>query len=265
MNNFCIFFKQPFYEKEEYNNCIKYFDVYQSRMLIPKNNIVICRYSMYPYYLELENDLKYNNSKLINSYYEYKFIASFDYYDVVKNYTPKTWFEQNFHLCNYDGPFVVKGKTKSKKENWNQLMFAETKEKALDIAKQLRMFEENNEGIIFREYIPLKTFEKGINGIPFSNEWRFFFLKNNLIDFGYYWSIAENIDHKIKNNGIEFAKNIANIIKDYCTFFVLDIAETINGDWILIEINEGQNSGLSTIDPDSFYSKLFKAMNQISF
>jgi hypothetical protein len=37
---------------------------------------------------------------------------------------------------------------------------------------------------------------------------------------------------------------------------VLDIAETEKGDWILIEMNDAQMSGLSMNDPQMLYKRL---------
>ena len=55
--------------KEEQTICAKHFKTVQSRSDAEniKNKIVIGRYSVLPFYKELENDLSYFNSKLINS------------------------------------------------------------------------------------------------------------------------------------------------------------------------------------------------------
>lgn len=50
--------------------------------------------------------------------------------------------------------------------------------------------------ILYREYIPLETFDVAIGGCPITNEWRFFCYKDKILSWGYYWSIA---DQKIKD------------------------------------------------------------------
>ena len=45
-------------------------------------------------------------------------------------------------------------------------------------------------------------------------------------------------------------------------FFVMDIARTAEGKWIIIELNDGQQSGLSNVDPEELYSNLAKALKK---
>ena len=74
------------------------------------------------------------------------------------------------------------------------------------------------------------------------------------------WGIAENTDIKLDDEGYEFAKKVGRIAADYVNFYVLDIAQKENGDWVLIEVNDGQMSGLSEIDPHELYSNLKKLL-----
>ena len=77
-----------------------------------------------------------------------------------------------------------------------------------------------------------------------------------MIAGGYYWSIAENIPQELPNEATVLAKNLAQIACKYANFFVLDIAKTQTGEWKLVEINDGCQSGLSCISADKLYSNL---------
>ena len=114
----------------------------------------------------------------------------------------------------------------------------------------------SQQGLCVREYVELKTFEYGINNLPITNEWRFFFYGENLLSYGYYWSFASNKPKEIDPRAISLAKEIASIVKNKINFFVIDVAETKDGDWILIELNDGQMSGLSDNDPHVLYSSI---------
>jgi hypothetical protein len=46
------------------------------------------------------------------------------------------------------------------------------------------------------------------------------------------------------------------------TYYVIDVAKTAAGKWILIELNDGQMSGLSDNDPDVLYSNLKKSLKE---
>ena len=256
-----ILYRAASTDKEEVVAMQKHFATTPNRTNC-KNQLVIPRYSCLPYYRELEEDLKHNNCEIINTYRQHQWIANFDYYYDLKEYTPETWDFSNFYKSDYQGPFVVKGRTNSRKHQWNSLMFAETRDRAIHIACEL-----GNDGlicdqeIIFRKYIPLKTFEVGLNGMRFANEWRCFYYKTQRLTCGYYWSTADDLASPyITKQGLDLADKIAEVAAQHVNFFVLDVAETESGDWILIEINDGSMSGLSENDPNVLYENLHKEL-----
>lgn len=254
-----ILFRKSFDFENELQIAQQYHTVYESRSLC-HDDTVIGRYSVLPYYQELEKDLLYKKAKLINSYTQHRWIANFEYYNVgvLKAFTFPTWTDDDFHTCKEPGPFVVKGRTNSRKHQWNTHMFAADRASAARIGAELCNDPLLGEqGILYRKYIPLETFEEGINGLPFTNEWRFFFFKQNLLTYGYYWSQAENANKQIiPVDGVKFAQFIAKTVKNYVNFFVLDVAKTQTGAWILVEINDGQMSGLGMCDPHELYRNL---------
>jgi hypothetical protein len=82
-----------------------------------------------------------------------------------------------------------------------------------------------------------------------------------LISSSYYWSIAKDAEKINSNTGWKkdaetFSKMIAKRVSPHVGFFAIDVAKTESGDWIVIEINDGQMSGLSMIDPKQFYKNL---------
>lgn len=235
----------------------RYFDVTESRMECG-NRLVIGRYAVTPCYEELERDLRIIGARLINSFEQHRWIASFDYYESVREFTPETWTDESFVYCRYQGPFVVKGKLRSKKVDWRTRMFAETKEAAFALGTLLKEDSEiAEEGVVYRRYVPLRTYEVGRNGLPYANEWRFFYFGRALLSHAFYWSICDaaprvDVDQACRAR----ADEIAAIVSRHVTFFTLDLAETADGRWILIEINDGQTSGPSEHDLDELYRRL---------
>jgi hypothetical protein len=257
-----ILFRKSLAEDGEFEACSKYFQVVENRSQIPPNELVIGRYSVLPYYHEVEQDLP-PGSILINSLKQHKWIANFNYYHYLKEFTPKTWFDSS-QIKDEDGPFVVKGSTNSKKFYWDELMYAKDKIAAIKI--KCRLQEDSyigSQNIIFRKYIPLKIYEVGCNGINFANEWRLFYYKDKLLSKGYYWSIADEEiikNAEWKSDAQKLLDKIVPIVSQHVNFYVLDIAETAKGDWILIEINDGQMSGLSENSADELYSNLERTL-----
>jgi len=228
-------------------------NVIQNRSLC-KNSLVLGRYSVLPYYKELEEDLLNNGCKLINSYEQHSYIANFDYYYDVMEYTFPTWTDLSKAP---DGPFIVKGRTNSRKHRWNSECFAANKRAAAEIAHNLKDDQLiGPQGILYRLYVPLRKLSEGLHGLPFSEEYRFFFLRNQCVGQGFYWSQIDNPPLDIPHEYIDFSQDIADIISEKVNFFVLDIARKENGELILVEINDGQIGGLSLIDPNLFYANL---------
>ena len=247
--------------QDEVEAAQKYLPVLFSRSLC-SDKLIVGRYSCLPFYKELEEDLKYNNCRLINTYKQHRWIANFEYYEQLKDYTPETWSADEWYKCTYDGPFVLKGRTNSRKHQWSTRMFAANRDVANEIATELyadTMIGEQD--ILFRKYVPLKTFEYGIGGMPFANEWRFFYLGARRLSYGYYWSIADDIESPvITEEGLDLADEVARIAAKHANFFVVDVAEKQDGGWVVIELNDGQMSGLSENNPDLLYSNLSLAL-----
>lgn len=271
MLNTCILFreseetKQEFYELQ--NISLKYFnnfDLVRFRSGIPLYSIVFGRYSVLPFYKELDDELYIiKNSHLINSYDQHKYIANMKWYHDIFNITPKTIFNCGWsNVPEFHDGWVIKGLTNSRKFQWDTHMYAKDRKSLKNIIKIL--LDDpfiKDQGLAIREYIPLETYEIGINNMRFTNEWRFFFLNNKIIDYGFYWSTINDkniIPKDIDIEGKKLAQIAANIISKKVPFFVVDVAKTRSGEWIVIEINDAQMSGLSTIPAKRFYNNLIQ-------
>lgn len=248
-------------------------DVYRQIIIKAKKKpLVIGRYSVLPFYKELEDDVKFNGYDLINTYSQFKYIADMqNWYQDLKEFTPYTWFSMQEYLADtYEGPVVLKGETNSRRDKWKTHMFANNKDEAREVNG--RLLDDgliSQQQIYIRKYEPLVKLIDGVNGMPIPNEWRFFILYGQVIADGFYWSTyAEDIAEKMGVNGtIEapfpgFIRNIVEKIGDKSNFYTIDIAQGQNGLWHVIELNEGQMSGLNGIDRKRFYSNMRKVLDE---
>jgi len=256
-------YRKSLLDKEELNIIKKYFDCFESFSELKNHNIkdkiVIPRFRATPYPFEVEDFVQSHGFNLINSAKQHRYIANFDYYYDVENVTPKTWFRLNSVPKN-EGPFVLKGTTTSKKSNWNTKMFASNIEEATKIYLDLcGDYFIGSQDIIIRKFEEFEKLEEGINGMPIINEHRIFFYKDKLLSHGFYWSISEKIG-LIDEAGLNFANKVAKVISKNANYFVLDIAKRIDGEWRLIEVNDGSTSGLSCNDADNLYYNLSQAL-----
>lgn len=234
-----------------------YFHIAERRSLCPPNSLVVCRYSALPFYKELEDDLRANGSRLINTWEQHNWIADMGWAMDLAEHTFPTYTDQDFHKAP-EGPYVVKGRTNSRKSHWSTHMFAESKRAAVDVAGRLLSDPLiAQQGLVYRKYEPLVTYEIGINGQRFTNEWRFFYLGHKLLGHGRYWTTATHPEKAtMDNKGMAFAQKVAEEVMYNASFFVLDIGQKVNGDWILIECNDGQQAGLSENHPEVLYHNL---------
>ncbi len=254
----CILFRSSLDTQHEQEVISKYFHIYTSRMNIIENSLVIARYSCWPFYKELEDDLKYKNSHLINSYSQHLYAADLiNYVSDLKELTPETWTDIT-HVP--DIPVILKGETNGKKFQWSSMMFAANKKEAIEVYGKLC-----NDGLIseqkiyIRKYVPLKTYLIGFQGLPITHEFRIFVAYGQVLSKGYYWSnYYEDLEEKPDPETIpkDFIDEVIKRIGTKINFYAVDVAQTQEGHWIVVEVNDGQQAGLSCNDPKELYSNL---------
>jgi hypothetical protein len=251
-----ILFRSDRDTEEEFDAASAFMPTFKYRTDIPPNSLVFGRYSVLPFYSELEKELATRGSRLINTHAQHCYIADImSWYADIHEYTPKTY---DYWADLDEGKWVVKGKTNSRKFHWNTMMYAEDRPALLDTIR--RLYNDTlirEQGVVVREYVPLKKVGEGINGLPITKEWRCFFLGETLLSSGYYWaSHPECHQGDLPEEGKQLAIKVAKIIAKKTNFFVLDVAEAESGDWLIIEVNDGQMSGLSDNNPDVLYYQL---------
>lgn len=276
MNSLPVFlFRSSLAESSEEEICRKYFEVYNSRSRLPKGSLVFGRYSVLPYYDELCDDLAENSSVLINSRWSHQYLATIkEWYPTLFGMTPRTYLslEEFKNQVKVDPTlasksFVLKGETNSKKHNWDTHMFAKTLTDVDQVYRNL-----SNDGlvgaqsIIVREFVPLRSFGKGIKGLPITEEYRFFVLYGKVVGSGYYWSEHPEVreEYFLSPNNVDkfFLQNVIDRVSPHVNFFVVDIARTESGNWIVVELNEAQMSGLSDIEPEELYFNMSKMFSK---
>jgi hypothetical protein len=247
-------------EEYEFEEAAKHFPTFKVRSKVPPGSLVIARYSALPYYGELVEDLAHNGSELINSLSQHRWIADLgEWYEEFKDITPKAW--SFLEGIPEEGPFVLKGETNSRKFDWKTHMFAQNKKEAIQV--YLRLSQDSlisQQKIYVRQYVPLKTLEIAFGGeLPITEEYRFFILDGEVLCGAFYWS--PYLDDLVERPNVTrvpegFIRDIASRTKGKARFVVADVAKTQDDRWILIELNDGQMSGLSENSPNALYSAL---------
>lgn len=258
-----IYYRRSLMSKNELDAASKYFECFDLITSIPNDSFVISRYSLWPYFSDTEREFKAKGCQLINSFREHEYVADMKNwtYDLI-DHTPATWFR--LQDLPEDGPFVVKGSTNSKKFNWKNLMFAQDKKEANIIhSKLLQDSLISEQSIYFRKYLPLKRYLTGLNDLPVTKEFRFFVAFGKVISSGYYWSnYVDELSTKPDPAEVptDWLVKIISLIGNNINFYTIDVAQTESGEWIVIELNDGCQSGLSENDPDVLYKNLLASL-----
>ena len=117
--------------------------------------------------------------------------------------------------------------------------------------------------IYIREYVPLVKLGDSIGGCPISKEFRCFVYKGVVISAGFYWQAFK--DDVLAQGGTipdtteipwKFMDEVLDRIGHQVPFVVVDVAQGADGRWWVIELNDGQQSGLSANDPRKLYANL---------
>jgi len=227
-------------------------------------------------YTELYNGLLINNIQLINSPKEYKHCHYLpNSYDKIKTLTPKSnWTKEgdiiNDELVNSltnefgNSPIIVKDYVKSEKHNWENACFIPNASDKENVNRIVTNFLELrgdflNIGLVFREFEKLEfltTHSK--SSMPLTKEFRIVFANKKLISIFDYWDEGEYGETK---PNMETFKEIANTIES--NFFTMDVAKKENGDWIIMELGDGQVAGLpDNADKDEYYRNIKNALQQ---
>jgi hypothetical protein len=226
--------------------------------------LTIGRFSLFPFYTDQEAEINSAGSKLINTYEQHRYVADLQNYVLdLCDMTPLTW--DNIIDVPDDIPLIVKGESNSKKNDWSKSMFAANKKEAIKVIG--RLYDDSlisQQKLYIRQYVPLVKYMDGINGMPVSKEFRVFVCYGKIVSSAFYWqNYIDDIGFIPSANDIpeEFIQKAINRIGNKCNFYTIDVAETQSGEWIVIELNDGQFAGLSCHDPNEFYRNLLSIVS----
>lgn len=259
MSRHVILYRGTDFEKEELESASWFFNCINRRPDVHQGDLVIGRYSSLPFYAEQAKDIDYVGAKLINSYQQHQYIADLGNWALdLDRLTPRTW--RNIEDIPEKGPFVLKGETNSRKSHWLRDMYCENKTEAIAIHN--RLVDDgllSQQKIYIRQYVPLIKYMDGVNGMPVTKEFRFFVAFGTILCGGYYWqNYIDDLSVKPDHGEVplDFLYDVIMRVGDQSNFYTIDVAQTQSGEWIVIELNEGQMSGLSCNEPFRLYENL---------
>lgn len=210
---------------------------------------------------------------LINSPEEYeRYHMLPGWYEEFKEYTPESVWEDQGSLDNalamtkgVEGSYIVKDYVKSRKHEWYDACFIKNIADTENASKIIGNFV-NRQGTDLVGGVVLRKFEnlKHIgfherSGMPLSEEYRVFMYAGKILILDDYWK--EDKVLKLSDNERKWIEVIAGKIKS--NFVTIDLARREDGAFIIMELGDGQVSGLQQIKAEDFY-KGFEVMGEDS-
>lgn len=210
------------------------------------------------------------NIQLINTPVEYKYAHYLpENYETIRDFTPRTTFQKlegDFDFNDFrqllkvfgDRPVIVKDYVKSQKHYWEEACFIPRASDDKTVEAVIKRFldlqgPELNEGLVFREFIELEELATHAqSGMPLTKEFRLFIKEGKIMDAFHYWDEG---DYQGLQPEIMTFQDLIPKIKS--NFFTMDIAKRKDGEWMIVELGDGQVAGLpENADKEKFYQNL---------
>ncbi len=234
-------------------------------------NIIYRRWMLTPFqYAQLYDGLLERNYILVNTPEEYQNCHYLpDSLKFIQGQTPETIFQpidgdhnlaSIVELASVFGsrPVIIKDYVKSEKHDWETACFVPDASNTSRLTETINNFlklrgKYLNVGIVIREFVSLRELAThSLSGMPLKEEYRLFFLKGKLLGVFDYWEEGDYGPSEIDTSAFE---ELAATISS--NFFSMDIARKVNGEFIIIELGDGQVSGLpESVDLAEFYRQI---------
>ena len=215
-------------------------------------------------YQDLYESLKDRNIVLINNPKEHRMASELtDWYPLIEDLTPKSqWFN---HIptvmeitSNFDFPIFIKGSRQTSKHD-EKLSIARSKN---DLEYILNEYYKNDilhwQKLVCREYVNISPVKYTLSSYKVTPgfEFRTFWLNGDLVGAGHYWSgfCKYDWDEEQKIKALKIAQQAVDKLQ--VPFLVVDLALTVDNNWIVIECNDGQESGYAGISPIGMWNQI---------
>lgn len=191
------------------------------------------------------------------------------WYPVIKSHTPFTIVYDELPdldelAAHFSFPVFVKGNRQTSRHEKTKCIIenAEDYERLRDEWKQDPILAWQKAAI--REYVPLQAIdaEPYPGQVPISCEFRFFYYAGQCMGYGPYWHTrpAYSMTPEDEKKAFALTDWAAYVIP--ASFIAIDIAKTASGEWIIIEINDAQESGFAELNPLPLWESTIQAMQE---
>lgn len=218
-------------------------------------------------YREAWEACQQKNIRLLNSPDDSLRVSTFElWYPLLEGLTPKSAVVTDMHevrsaITNVGLPAFIKGSVKSLKQKGLASCIASNIEAAEAIASELFASEFRSRGkVVLRRWEVLRHARKSHLGFPLGREYRVFTFNGEVLEIGYYWDGADKLaklnkteDEKVRKLAVDASDRLRT------PYVAIDIGQReADGEWIVVEVGDGQFAGLSRVEPIPLLAKLIQ-------
>ena len=154
-----------------------------------------------------------------------------------------------------EGPYVVKDYVKSRKHEWYDACFIRDMKNEANLEEIVNNFVKRQGtdlvgGIVLRKFEELNRIGfHSQSGMPLAEEYRIFVYGGRVIALEDYWNKSTNT--RLSVDEYKWIEEIAKRVKS--NFVSIDVDRKVNGTLMIMELGDGQVSGLQEIGETEFY------------
>jgi hypothetical protein len=204
------------------------------------------------------------NIRLLNSPEQFRRAEEFDrFYPFIADLTAESRCVSGMVECEEAAqqlgyPVFLKGTIQSQKAKGIGSCVAHDPEQLATIATALLGNHRRSLGtIIVRKLLDLRHSRIGPGGFPFGREYRVFVHAGHVVGLGFYWEGEDELAaldpterEQVSGLALEAFRRLE------VPYLTVDVGQTRQGDWIVIEVGDGQFSGLSQIPVHQLWTRL---------
>jgi ATP-grasp domain, R2K clade family 3 len=228
----------------------------------PEKITAIARFGAASNYLELYQQLKAEGIALIHSPEQYLLASELPrWYPLISDLTPRSLWFQNPPSApeleqEFEYPIFIKGSRQTSRHK-------AALSNSLEYTQLLEHYRHDPilhwQELVCREFVPLRPVPAPPSDtIPPSFEFRTFWWRGQCVGAGSYWSAFSDYSWTSleQQQALKIAREAAMRIN--LPFLVIDVAQTIDGQWIVIECNDAQESGYAGVNALGMWQNILK-------
>ena len=231
----------------------------------PTSLTAIGRFGVTDNYADLYQHLATTGIMLIHTPDQYRLTTELPHwYPLLSDLTPRSiWFEQPPTVPEieqqFTWPIFLKGSRQTSKHKAALSILHSPN----DYVHAIEQYQHNPilqlQALVCREFIPLRPVAAPQSDtIPPAFEFRTFWWRGQCVGAGPYWAAFTSYAWTKQEElaALAVAEEAADRLK--VPFLVVDVAQTQHGAWIVIEVNDGQESGYAGIAPVALWQRIIE-------